>query len=64
MVYSLLVIKAENTSTQSLQDINRELRSKENVSETSKPDTPSIEMIDFKTKFAESKAHAKVNSHC
>ena len=41
-----------------LQENIRELRSKQET--TDKQETPTIEMVDFKTKFAETKAHAKV----
>ncbi|KAL8613299.1 hypothetical protein ACOMHN_052539 [Nucella lapillus] len=41
-----------------LQEANKELRSKQLESET-KAETPSIELFDFKAKFAESKAFAK-----
>lgn len=36
-----------------------QLRSKQQESET-KVETPTVEIIDFKTKFAETKAYAKV----
>ena len=43
------------------QDSNRELRSKTDAeNESNKAETPNIELFDFKTKFAETKAHAKV----
>ncbi|XP_029644920.1 dynactin subunit 1 isoform X3 [Octopus sinensis] len=41
-----------------LQDDNKELRSKQAEAEQ-KQDTPPLEVFDFKTKFAESKAYAK-----
>jgi dynactin 1 len=42
-----------------LQEANKELRSKQLESET-KAETPTIELFDFKAKFAETKAFAKV----
>ena len=44
-----------------LQEANKELRSKQLESET-KAETPTIELFDFKAKFAETKAFAKVNN--
>ena len=41
------------------QEANKELRSKQLESET-KAETPTIELFDFKAKFAETKAFAKV----
>ena len=44
----------------STQDTIRELKSKESeASDSTKVETPQMEMFDFKTKFAESKAFAK-----
>ena len=45
-----------------LQESNRELRSQQEVSPSQKMETPTIEMFDFKSKFAETKAHAKVKN--
>ena len=42
------------------QDQNRDLRTKQQSETTTKAETPQIEMFDFKSKFAETKAHAKV----
>ncbi len=41
------------------QEQNRDLRAKQEFG-TTKAETPQIEMFDFKSKFAETKAHAKV----
>ena len=45
------------------QEANKELRSKQLESET-KAETPTIELFDFKAKFAETKAFAKVSFCC
>lgn len=45
-----------------LQEANKELRSKQLESE-SKAETPTIELFDFKAKFAETKAFAKASHY-
>lgn len=42
-----------------LQDTIRDMRSRQAETELKSESTPTIEVIDFKTKFAESKAYAK-----
>ena len=48
------------------QESNRELRTSKQETDTTggSAQTPSIEMFDFKAKFAETKAHAKVGVSC
>ncbi|XP_040275337.1 dynactin subunit 1 isoform X2 [Bufo bufo] len=51
-------IKKYRDLTAHLQEVNRELRSQQEAS-VEKEQQPSLEMFDFKIKFAETKAHAK-----
>ncbi len=58
--YNTENIKIDESKCIALQDQNRDLRTRQETETTPKAETPQIEMFDFKAKFAETKAHAKV----